>query len=699
VTEAAEATPVEVSQAAPIAASPAPPAGWTARELATLAELADAFVSGDAPRRATLAAEAFTRAADPAQVAQLKLVLGLIERPLVNLALGGGHRAFRDMPPEARERYLLRWAGSRLGLRRSAFGALRKLMTFLAYADPGVDVPNPRLTRIGYVTDPRPVAPDPTPIVPTRPPFEIGSPDDPIVLEADAVVVGSGAGGGVAAAALAEAGRSVVVLEAGPFAGELTMPTNELDAFDRHYLNHGLLATWDGAITMLSGSGVGGGTLVNWMTSIAAPDAIRAGWAAEHGLTGVTGTTWERDIAALETELGVAESTGIPPKDAAILRGAAALGWEAARTRRNATDCQACGSCPFGCTRGTKQSGIRVHLANAHASGARIVPRVRVLRVLLEGGRASGRAVGVEGNALVTDALTDQPLDAPGRPGVPFTRRIVVRAPIVVLSAGALRTPAILQGSGIDHPSIGRYLRLHPVPVIAGRLAEPVDMWRGTMQGVRSLEFGDATADRNGYAIEAAPGHPGLLALALPWEGRAAHEATMDLARHLTPLIAVTRDGGEGRATLTKAGRVRLDYTLDAKGVATLRHGLVSMARLARAAGATEILAAGTPPAWFGRDGTAFAAFEERLATFDFSPNRGAVFSAHQMGSVRMGADPATHPCDTGGRVRAGATRDAVIGGLYVADGSLFPTGIGVNPMITVMALARQVTRTILAES
>ncbi len=687
-----------MTEAASAAAPPAIPVGWTVRELATLAELADTFVSGDPARRATLAAEAFTRAADPAQVAQLKLVLGLIERPLVNLALGGGPRAFRDMTPEARERYLLRWASSRLGLRRSAFGAFRKLMTFLAYADPGVEAPNPRLARIGYVPDPRPIALDPTPIVPTRPPFEAGSPGDPIVLEADAVVVGSGAGGGLAAAALAEAGRSVVVLEAGPFADERTMPSNELDAFDRHYLNHGLLATWDGAITMLSGSGVGGGTLVNWMTSIEAPEDVRDEWAAEHGLTGVTGALWERDVATVERELGVSESTGIPPKDAAILRGAEALGWEAGPTRRNATDCEACGSCPFGCTRGTKRSGIRVHLANAYAAGARIVPRVRILRVLVE----DGRAVGVEGNALVTDVLTGQPLDAAGHPGVPMTRRIVVRAPIVVLSAGALRSPAILQGTGIDHPSIGRYLRLHPVPVMAGRLADPVDMWRGTMQGARSLEFSGGNADRHGYAIEAAPGHPGLLALALPWEGRAQHAETMDLARYLTPLIAVTRDGGEGRTRLTKAGRVRLDYRLDATGVATMRHALVSMARLARAAGATEIVAVGTPPAWFGRAGSSasdFAAFEARLASFDFSANRAGVFSAHQMGSVRMGADPATHPCDVGGRVRTGSRGDAVIGGLYVADGSLFPTGIGVNPMITIMALARQVTRTILAES
>ncbi len=666
------------------AAAP-PPGGWTERELATLADLAETFVPGEAVRRAHLAAEAFTKAADPEQVAQLRLVLGLIERRSLNLVLGGGARAFRDMTPDARERYLLRWAGSRLALRRSAFGAFRKVLTFLAYADPGVESPNPRLATIGYDTDPRPVAADVTPIRPTTLPFAPGTLDEPIILEADAVIVGSGVGGGVTAAALAAAGKAVVVLEAGPFVDEPTMPTNELDAFDRLYLDHGLLATWDGSVTMLSGGAVGGGTLINWMTTIAPSDLVRTEWAREHGLSGVTGAAWDQDVAAAEGDLGVAPAAVIPPKDAAILRGAAALGWEAAPTRRNAADCGECGSCPFGCTRGTKRSAIRVHLAQAYAAGARIVPDVRVSRVLLQG----GRAVGAAGETIGTDPAT----------GAPVRRQVVVRAPIVVLCAGALRTPAIMQRTGLDHPDIGRHLRVHPVSVVAGRMVAPVDMWRGTMQAARSLQFGDAAAGRNGYVIESAPGHPGLAALTLPWEGRQGHLEMMAMARHLVPLIAVTRDGGEGRATLTKAGRVRLDYALDASGIATLRHGLVSMARLVRAAGATEIVAAGTPPAWFGRDGTTFTQFEERLAGFDFAPNRGTVVSAHQMGSVRMGADPATHPCDTGGRVRASARGDAVVPGLYVSDGSLFPTGLGVNPMITIMVFARQVSRTILSEA
>jgi choline dehydrogenase-like flavoprotein len=681
------------------------PRPWTDRELATLAELAETFVRGDALRRSRLTTDALERAADPAQVALLRLVLRLTESRLVNLLFAGRPLTFAQMSPATRERYLLGWGRSRLALRRSAFHGLRKILTFLAYADPGDPGPNPRLAAMGYRPDDPPIATDVTSIQPERLAFEAGSPDEPIVLDADAVIVGSGAGGGVVAADLARAGRSVVVLEAGPFVAEASMPRDELDAYDRLYLNHGLLSTWDGSVTMLGGTGVGGGTLINWMTCIAAPASVRAEWAADHGVAGLEGSAWDDDVRAIETELGVTETTVIPPKDAVILRGAAALGWDAAPVRRNASGCDDCGSCPFGCRRGSKQSGIRVHLAEAARHGARIVPRVHVTRVIFEG----GRAVGVEGDAIWTDTGTGDPLTDPAS-GEPRIRRVVVRANAVVVAAGALRTPAVLAGSGLDHPAIGRHLRIHPAPLVAGIFSQPIEMWQGPMQAARLLQFGDTEPGRNGYVVESAPGHPGLLALALPWEGTDAHADAMARARRIAPLVAVTRDGGTGRTSLTRAGRVRVDYRLDGAGVATLRHGLVSMARLSRAAGASEIVAVGTTPRWHGRDGfepgreeSSFDRFVDDLAAFDFSPNRGAVFSAHQMGTARMGADPSDHACDVDGRVRSGPGLrnhgDGVVSGLFVADGSLFPTGIGVNPMITIMVLARRVARTILAES
>ena len=670
--------------------------GWSEREIAVLTALAETFVAGDSERRAALAAQALSQTADPEQLSLLRLVLRAMDSRAANLALAARPTPFTSMTPDARERYLLGWAGSRVPQRRAAFAAFRKLLTFLAYAPGGDGLAAEHLAAIGFRADAPPVAAELSPVrLTTLPPAtdptsrSSGAATDPVTLEADVVVVGSGAGGGVIAAALARAGRSVVVLEAGPFSDEAAMPRAELDGFDRHYLNHGLTTTWDGSITMLAGTGVGGGTLVNWTTCIAAPEDVRSDWETEHGLDGMTGDAWTSEVAALESELGVAESTHIPPKDAILLRGARALGWEAAPTRRNADACGDCGSCGFGCPRGTKRSGIRVHLADATAAGARLLADATVTRVVLEG----GRAVGVEALVNVADD------------GAP--RRLVVRAPTVVVAAGALRTPALLLASGLEHPHIGRHLRLHPVPVVAGRFSELVEMWRGTLQAARSLEFSARVPGRNGYVIESAPGHPGLLALALPWEGTAAHAAVMGRMDHLSPLIAVTRDGGEGRVRLTKSGGVRLDYNLDATGIATLRHALVSMARLMRAAGADEIVAVGSPPAWYrsgspaaaDTDGRRFASYEAALEAFDLAPNRGGVFSAHQMGSARMGADPRTHPVDLAGRVRGSDRDDRPVPGLYVGDGSLFPTGIGVNPMITVMALARRVARGILAET
>ena len=341
------------------------------------------------------------------------------------------------------------------------------------------------------------------------------------------------------------------------------MPRDELAAYDRLYLNHGLLTTWDGAVTMLAGTGVGGGTLVNWTTCIPASGSVRDEWQREHGIDGLTGPAWADDVAALESELGVSETIHVPPKDAVILRGARELGWEAAPTRRNASACVDCGSCPFGCRRGSKRSGIRAHLARAAAAGARVVAGAHVTRVLIDDGRATG-----------VEAQIGAEVDGSGR-----GRRLIVRAPAVVVAGGALRTPSVLQRSGLGHPSIGRHLRVHPVSVVAGRFDEPIEMWRGTMQAARSLQFAERDGNRNGYAIEAAPGHPGLMALALPWEGTDAHAQLMATAAQLSPLIAVTRDGGEGRTRLTRSGRVRIDYRLDARGIATLRHGLVSMAR------------------------------------------------------------------------------------------------------------------------
>lgn len=638
--------------------------GWSSAQLRTLAAVFGTFVEpaheGESERHAALAATALNEVAEPADLRQLRLVLSLLEAPL-GVPRVTGLRSFSRLTREQRERLLNDWATSRIPQRRTFFQTVKRLACFFAYADPGESAGNPRLAAIDYVVpDHQFPARNAVNNAIVRPPDGTGQ----IELDAEVVIVGSGAAGGVVAARLAESGHDVLVLEAGPYVPEHEMPTDELAAFDRLYLDHGMASTADLGLPILAGAALGGGTLINWMTCIDPPASVRHQWATEYGLDGFDARATDDDLARLRAELGFEHPATIGPKDQAILDGAAALGWEAALVERNAPACADCGSCAFGCRRGAKRSGPRLHLAAAAEHGARLLPNARV--ELIEG-------VSARGSKRVIGRL------ASGRP-------FAVRARKVVVAAGALRTPVLLMRSGLAHPSIGANLYLHPTVVIAGRFAEPVAMWRDTMQGARSKQFLD-----DGFLIESAPGHPGLIALAFPWSGAVEFAALMGDSDHYAPLIGIVSDHDGGRIRLSRSGRGRISYRISDRDAAVAGQALVAMARLTRAAGAQRVVALGTPAAWHEvapSDDSAWRSYLDALARFDFTPNRGSAFSAHQMGTARAGRDPRTSACDPWGRVRG--ARD-----LYVADTALFPTSAGVNPMVTAMALASRVARAV----
>jgi choline dehydrogenase-like flavoprotein len=480
----------------------------------------------------------------------------------------------------------------------------------------------------------------------------------------------------------------VLVIEAGGLYTEETFPTKERDAYERLYLDSGFTATADAHIAILAGGTVGGGTTVNWMTAIPIPERVREEWEGEHGVTGASGREFATDLDTVLNEIGAKDSQNVPPKDAAIIRGAEKLGWSSERIQMNRAECSDCGTCPFGCKAGSKQSSLRLHLAEAAAAGARILPDCKAERLVIEHGAATG---------AITTLGT--------RAGTPRTLEIVAKT--VVVSGGALRTPVLLQRSGLTHPAIGKNLRLHPVSLVAGVFDEPFEMWRGTMQAAKSSQFISPQEERNGYIIESAPGHPGLLALGIPWTSRADHERLMKLGRYMAPFLAIVKDDGGGTVTASRAGFAQINYRTTPRDERGLRHALGSMSAMAEAAGANEVIAAGSPPmSWRRSDGPeALQVYLRRLGRFDFAPNRGTVFSAHQMGTARMGSDPRDHVCDPWGRVRSTArprTGDAnagMIKGLYIADGSLFPTALGVNPMVTILAVAKRVARAITADT
>jgi choline dehydrogenase-like flavoprotein len=656
----------------------------TPAERRTLAALAEGFVPGGGAARAEAAERAFATVVDPELVSQLRLVLRLIETRTGSLLIGGRAAKFSSLRGEQRDAYLQHWVQHRIPLMRSAASALRKLLCFLAYADadePGDPKLRLRLESIGY---------NPKPNAATREYSKLVAfdPQQAQRIAVDVLVIGSGAGGGSVARDLAQAGKRVMVIESGALYDERTFPTRERDAYERLYLDSGFTATDDAHIAILAGGTVGGGTTVNWMTSIPVPDRVRDEWEEQHGVTGIASPRFKKDLNEVLREVGAQPSIDMPPKDAALIRGAEARGWSGERIQINRAECDDCGTCPFGCKRGSKQSTLRLHLPQAMEAGAHLIPDCKAERLIISNGAVRG--------AVTTHGT---------RAGTPRTLEII--APQVVVSGGALRTPLLLRRSGLTHPAIGQNLRLHPVTLAAGIFPEKIEMWRGTMQAAKSEEFIAPTEDRNGYIIESAPGHPGLLALGIPWTSRDEHQRLMKLAPKIAPFLAIAKDDGGGRISETRNGFAKIEYRTTPRDERTLRAALGSLVRMAESAGAEEVIAAGSPPiAWRRSDGVeAFEVLERRLTRFDFSPNRGTVFSAHQMGTARMGGDPVDHACDPFGRVRSSSRPRAtdphggIIKGLYVADGSLFPTAIGVNPMITILALAKRVARTVLADA
>jgi choline dehydrogenase-like flavoprotein len=605
----------------------------------------DTFAPADADLPATrgLVAAALQRLA-PHRRNKLALVLTLLGNPLTGLVLAGSPRGFARLDAPARERALLRLGA--LAPLRPAFDAFARLALFGAYTVADERGHSAVWDRIDY--------PGPRADVP------FGGAAFPVTrpsaarFATDAVVVGSGAGGGVAAALLAQAGLRVVVLEAGPAGEPVAARQREAESFAELYLEAGLCSTDDLGVSILAGACVGGGTVVNWSTSLRLPPELAAQWGDALGRPQL-GAELAAAYDAVETRLGVTVSTSHNRNNGVIVDGCAALGWNARPIPRNA-DCTGdrCGYCGLGCAYGTKRSTAATYLRDAVDAGAVIHARTRVERIRLEHSAVCG-------------------VDAVDEDG----RTLTIDAPLVVVAAGALRTPGILARSGLRSAHLGAHLHLHPTSALSAQFAEPVETWHGVMQS--------ALCDRElGVVVEAAPAHPGLMALAYPWAGREVHAAMMNGARFRASLIALTRDRGEGSVGLDARADVR--YRIAVDDADRLATGLAAAARIAFAAGATSVSTLHVQPLVLeAADATAAGldAFERELHRRAAARSPLGLFSAHQMGTARMGRSAADGVIDPEGRVYG-------VEGLLVADSSAFPTASGVNPMLTIMALAHR---------
>ncbi|HKT37125.1 MAG TPA: GMC family oxidoreductase [Ktedonobacterales bacterium] len=613
----------------------------------------------------------------PEQRAQFKKLLGLLNHSLVGMLLAGRPQGFAQMSLAARQVALRKMSTSSIADMRQGFEAVKRLAAFLFYAYPDESGTNANWSAIGYTPAPPPPSAETAPKRIRTLPV-----NDDLTLTADAVIVGSGAGGGVMAAQLSAAGKDVVVLEKGGYFNEADFSGREALMMPELYLRRGLLSTDDLGMVVLAGSCLGGGTLVNWSTSLRTPADVLEEWEREKGFSGVTAPEYQRGFDFAEQRMGVNTDDSAPNRNnAALQRGCEALGYSWRAIPRNASDCQQrCGACGFGCPYGRKQSTLLTFLQDANDRGARVVVRCDVRRVLME----AGRAVGVEGWAL--DEATGE------------RRKVVVRAPVVVVAAGAVESPALLLRSGLTNANIGRHLRLHPVSALLGLYPEAVESWTGSLQTVLSDQFARIQGGY-GFRIEVMPAHPGLYGLATAWEDGQQHKRDMSRIANATAFIVLTRDTGEGSVTLDRHGEPVLRYWPNETDRRHLIRGMQETARIIFAGGGVGALTTHKPRLALESEGGKPGAVEQqRLNRFlgeierrGLVVNRSVLGTAHQMGTCRLGGGAKTAVADPDGQVYGAQ-------GLYIADASGFPTASGVNPMLSIMALSHHVAQQILAQ-
>ncbi|MGA9533283.1 MAG: GMC family oxidoreductase, partial [Anaerolineales bacterium] len=568
------------------------------------------------------------------------------------------------MLPERTE-ILRGWMQSRFNVRRQAFQAVKRMALFLFYASvPAGDRVNP--TWVAFDYEP------PSPTEGVDNPIQPEQITGPTQLETDVIIVGSGAAGGLMAEELTAAGLDVIVIEKGGCRTASSFDGYELEGNAELFEKGGALTTADLGMVVLAGSTLGGGTVVNWSTSLRTPDIVRQEWAQEYGFEGVDGSHYEASLSAALTRIHANPTESSPnPQNQALARGVEALGHQVQVIERNVNGCVDCSYCMFGCRYQAKQSALVTTLLAAYQRGARVLVDCRVERVRIENGRAVGVSAQFERDGR------SHPVD--------------VSAKAVVVCAGAIHTPALLLRSGLRNRNIGRHLRLHPVTAPIGIYEQPIRSWDGPPQTRLSEAWADLDGRGYGFRLEVAPAHPGLWASALPWTSGRDHKRLMAQLDRLANVIAITRDRGSGWISLDRAGDPVLNYQLDPYDAGHLRRGMEEAIRVHRAAGAIKILSPHSQPVVYERGQGSFDDYLEEVRGKSMAPNRIGLFSAHQMGSCRVASDP-SH-----GAVRPdGQTWE--VERLFVADGSVFPTACGVNPMVPILATAHFLSGAIIGQ-
>ncbi len=491
-----------------------------------------------------------------------------------------------------------------------------------------------------------------------------------LTVECDVCIAGSGPGGAWLAHELTAKGLKVVMLEEGGYHTRREFDLTEARAFPNLYQELGNRSTDDLSITILQGRSVGGGTVVNWCSSFRTPERILNHWAEKHGVEGLNKATLDPHWDHIEKRLHIAEwpLERINRNNRILWDGLGKLGYERGLIKRNVNNCANIGYCGMGCPIDAKQSMLVTVLPDAVEKGLTLYANASVRKFEHSGTRVTKVIVEMR------DPATDKPNGA----------TLTVLPKVAVASGGAINSPALLLRSGLDAEGrVGRRTWLHPVVVMLAEFAEPVEAFSGAPQSVYSHHFVDRGPEKVGFFLEVPPMHPMLASVVAPIVGA----PVLDLLSRLPFLqscLAISVDGllpeEEGGTVRLRDGgrsRVKFDYPLLPQHWEALRVACREMAKVQLAAGAKRVFSMHNDPVVIES--------EKDLGKLDAAPwekLRVKVVTAHQMGGCAMGKDPKKSVVDSTLRFHG-------MDNLFVVDGSVLPTSLGVNPQETIMGISR----------
>lgn len=487
-------------------------------------------------------------------------------------------------------------------------------------------------------------------------------------IEADVAIIGTGAGGGVSAEILTAAGLKVVMIEAARLKSSDEFNMAEGEAYRDLYQEAAARGSKDGAITILQGRAVGGTTVVNWTSSFRTPEQTLAFWGERFGVAEMSRAEMNPWFEKMEQRLKISKWAMPPNANNEVLKkGCEKLGWSWSVIPRNVDGCWNLGYCGMGCPTNAKQSMLVTTLPEAMKGGATLIHSAEAWTLQQEDGKVS--------------AIQCRALDKDKRPtGVTLT----VKAKTVIAAGGGINTPALLMRSKVPDPHqlIGKRTFLHTTTFAFGDYEQTIDGYYGAPQSTYSDEFvwRDGADGDLGYKLEIMPMHPGLISSLTGGFGKKAFEELSRLP-HLSSAIALLRDGFNeqsvgGSVELNEAGEPILDYPINEYLLEGAKHSHYSMVEMHFAAGAKRV-----------RAGHSLATFcdswEEARAQIDELPYEAGFVglgSAHVMGGCPLGEDESQCVVDSDGKFKH-------LDNLYVFDGSVFPTSLGVNPQLTIYGM------------